>query len=48
MNLRFGEFIPYIPFILQGIPVIILLSLSAAAIGCVLGLICAFAKRKVV
>ena len=46
MNLRFGEFIPYIPFILQGIPVIILLSLSAAAIGCVLGLICAFAKRK--
>lgn len=46
MNFNFDRVIPYIPFILQGIPVIIILSLVAAFFGCILGLLAAMAKRK--
>lgn len=46
MVLNFDRVIPYIPFILGGIPVIIGLSLVAAFFGCIIGMFAAMAKRK--
>lgn len=44
--MHFEKVVPYIPYILQGIPAIIGLSLAAAVIGSLLGFFCALAKRK--
>ena len=37
MYLRFDRIVPYIPFILQGIPIIIAMSLGTAIVGCIIG-----------
>ena len=46
MIFNFDRVVPYIPFILNGIPIIIILSLGAAFFGCIIGLCAAFAKRR--
>lgn len=46
MALYFDRLVPYIPFILGGVPVIIALSLVAAFFGCIIGLFAAMSKRK--
>lgn len=38
--------IPYIPYILGGIPVIILISLISAVVGSIVGFLCALGKRR--
>ena len=46
MVLRFDRLAPYLPFLLNGIWPVIILSLVAAFFGCVIGFIAALAKRK--
>lgn len=46
MYFRFDRIVPYIPFILQGIPIIIAMSLGTAIVGCIIGFIAALAKRR--
>ncbi len=46
MIFNFDRVVPYIPFILNGITIIIILSLGAAFFGCIIGLCAAFAKRR--
>ena len=46
MTLRFDRLGPYLPFLLNGIWPVIILSLVAAFFGCVIGFIAALAKRR--
>ena len=45
MTLRFDRLGPYLPFLLNGIWPVIILSLVAAFFGCVIGFIAALAEK---